>query len=126
MDLQNFGVNVYLIQVIFGAVDIPAKLVVFLVICYSGRRIAQALSLILAGLSIAGNIFVSHGKFPGMDRPIILFLQSKIILQLSFFLNQTPLINVKDLSRRDGKSVLLLGACFLVCAYMPFFPSRNY
>ncbi|XP_070622677.1 solute carrier family 22 member 6-A-like [Erythrolamprus reginae] len=60
MDLQNFGVNVYLIQVIFGAVDIPAKLVSFLVICYSGRRIAQALSLILAGLSIAGNIFVSH------------------------------------------------------------------
>uniref|UniRef100_A0A8C5S2F9 Major facilitator superfamily (MFS) profile domain-containing protein n=1 Tax=Laticauda laticaudata TaxID=8630 RepID=A0A8C5S2F9_LATLA len=60
MDLQNFGVSVYLIQVIFGAVDIPAKLVAFLVISYSGRRIAQALSLILAGLSIAGNIFVSH------------------------------------------------------------------
>uniref|UniRef100_A0A670YZ61 Major facilitator superfamily (MFS) profile domain-containing protein n=1 Tax=Pseudonaja textilis TaxID=8673 RepID=A0A670YZ61_PSETE len=52
MDLQNFGVSVYLIQVIFGAVDIPAKLVAFLVISYSGRRIAQALSLILAGLSI--------------------------------------------------------------------------
>ncbi|ETE68732.1 Solute carrier family 22 member 6-B, partial [Ophiophagus hannah] len=61
MDLQNFGVSVYLIQVIFGAIDIPAKLVAFLVISYSGRRIAQALSLILAGLSIAGNIFVSHG-----------------------------------------------------------------
>ncbi|XP_026546027.1 solute carrier family 22 member 6-B-like [Notechis scutatus] len=60
MDLQNFGVSVYLIQVIFGAVDIPAKLVAFLVISYSGRRIAQALSLILAGLSIGGNIFVSH------------------------------------------------------------------
>ncbi|KAK9391214.1 hypothetical protein NXF25_018544 [Crotalus adamanteus] len=60
MDLQNFGVSIYLIQVIFGAVDIPAKLVAFLVICYSGRRMAQALSLILAGLSIAGNIFVSR------------------------------------------------------------------
>uniref|UniRef100_A0A670YUZ7 Major facilitator superfamily (MFS) profile domain-containing protein n=1 Tax=Pseudonaja textilis TaxID=8673 RepID=A0A670YUZ7_PSETE len=60
MDLQNFGVSVYLIQVIFGAVDIPAKLVAFLVISYSGRRIAQALSLILAGLSIGANIFVSH------------------------------------------------------------------
>ncbi|XP_063173135.1 solute carrier family 22 member 6-A-like [Candoia aspera] len=60
MDLQNFGVSIYLIQVIFGAVDIPAKLVAFLVICYLGRRITQALSLILAGLSIAGNIFVSH------------------------------------------------------------------
>ncbi|KAL7978261.1 hypothetical protein Chor_014800 [Crotalus horridus] len=59
--ITNFGVSIYLIQVIFGAVDIPAKLVAFLVICYSGRRMAQALSLILAGLSIAGNIFVSRG-----------------------------------------------------------------
>uniref|UniRef100_A0A8D0E6A7 Major facilitator superfamily (MFS) profile domain-containing protein n=1 Tax=Salvator merianae TaxID=96440 RepID=A0A8D0E6A7_SALMN len=58
MDLQNFGVDVYLIQVIFGAVDIPAKLIAFIVICYCGRRITQALSLILAGLAIAANIFV--------------------------------------------------------------------
>ncbi|XP_042296068.1 solute carrier family 22 member 6-like isoform X1 [Sceloporus undulatus] len=58
MDLQNFGVSVYLIQVVFGAVDIPAKLIAFLVICSFGRRVAQALSLILAGLSIVGNIFV--------------------------------------------------------------------
>ncbi|XP_003230453.2 solute carrier family 22 member 6-A [Anolis carolinensis] len=58
MDLQNFGVSIYLIQVIFGAVDIPAKLVAFLLICSFGRRITQALSLILAGLSIVGNLFV--------------------------------------------------------------------
>ncbi|XP_077185172.1 solute carrier family 22 member 6-A-like [Paroedura picta] len=60
MDLQNFGVSIYLIQVIFGAVDIPAKLIAFLVICYFGRRITQALSLILAGFSIVANIFVSQ------------------------------------------------------------------
>ncbi|XP_053134167.1 solute carrier family 22 member 6-A-like [Hemicordylus capensis] len=58
MDLQNFGVSVFLIQVIFGAVDIPAKLVAFFSISYFGRRVTQALSLILAGLSIAANIFV--------------------------------------------------------------------
>ncbi|XP_015267426.1 PREDICTED: solute carrier family 22 member 6-A-like [Gekko japonicus] len=60
MDLQNFGVSIYLIQVIFGAVDIPAKLIAFLVICYFGRRITQALALILAGFSIVANIFVSE------------------------------------------------------------------
>ncbi|XP_048362937.1 solute carrier family 22 member 6-B-like [Sphaerodactylus townsendi] len=60
MDLQNFGVSIYLIQVIFGAVDIPAKLIAFFVICYFGRRITQALSLILAGFSIVANIFVSQ------------------------------------------------------------------
>nr|XP_056708558.1 solute carrier family 22 member 6-B-like [Euleptes europaea] len=60
MDLQNFGVSIYLIQVIFGAVDIPAKLIAFFVICYFGRRITQALTLILAGFSIVANIFVSQ------------------------------------------------------------------
>uniref|UniRef100_A0A8D2KV04 Major facilitator superfamily (MFS) profile domain-containing protein n=1 Tax=Varanus komodoensis TaxID=61221 RepID=A0A8D2KV04_VARKO len=58
MDLQNFGVSVYLIQVIFGVVDIPAKLIAYGVISYFGRRITQALALILAGLSVASNIFV--------------------------------------------------------------------
>uniref|UniRef100_A0A8D0G6A4 Major facilitator superfamily (MFS) profile domain-containing protein n=1 Tax=Sphenodon punctatus TaxID=8508 RepID=A0A8D0G6A4_SPHPU len=58
MDLQNFGVSIYLIQVIFGAVDIPAKLIGFLVISFLGLRITQATSLILAGLSILANIFV--------------------------------------------------------------------
>ncbi|KAJ6654226.1 hypothetical protein lerEdw1_007323 [Lerista edwardsae] len=58
MDLQNFGLSIFLVQVIFGAVDIPAKLAAFVAICYLGRCITQAGSLILAGLSIAANIFV--------------------------------------------------------------------
>ncbi|XP_069501099.1 solute carrier family 22 member 6-A-like isoform X2 [Ambystoma mexicanum] len=58
MDLQNFGVNIYLIQVIFGAVDIPAKFISVLVMSYFGRRVTQAGSLILGGLAILANIFV--------------------------------------------------------------------
>ncbi|XP_066466469.1 solute carrier family 22 member 6-B-like [Tiliqua scincoides] len=58
MDLQNFGLSIFLIQVIFGAIDIPAKLIAFVAICYLGRCITQAATLILAGLSIAANIFV--------------------------------------------------------------------
>ncbi|KAM6157448.1 solute carrier family 22 member 6 [Rhynchocyon petersi] len=55
MDLQGFGVSIYLIQVIFGAVDLPAKLVCFLVINSLGRRVAQMASLLLAGICILIN-----------------------------------------------------------------------
>ncbi|XP_036619748.1 solute carrier family 22 member 6-like isoform X2 [Trichosurus vulpecula] len=58
MDLQYFGTNIYLTQVIFGAVDLPAKLIGFLVINYLGRRPAQMASLLVAGISILVNTLV--------------------------------------------------------------------
>ncbi|XP_057245405.1 solute carrier family 22 member 6-B-like, partial [Malurus melanocephalus] len=58
MDLQNFDFDIYVIQLIFGAVDIPAKLVSILTITYVGRRFTQALALVLAGLAILANILV--------------------------------------------------------------------
>ncbi|XP_030073484.1 solute carrier family 22 member 6-A [Microcaecilia unicolor] len=58
MDLQSFGDNIYLIQVIFGAVDFPAKLIATTVMCYIGRRITMNASLGLASLAILANIFV--------------------------------------------------------------------
>ncbi|NWR56342.1 S22A6 protein, partial [Bucorvus abyssinicus] len=58
MDLQGFGVDVYLSQLVFGAVDIPAKLASVLVISCLGRRVAQGGSLALAGVCILGNIVV--------------------------------------------------------------------
>lgn len=61
MDLQSFGFNVYLSQLVFGAVDIPAKLLSVLVISCLGRRVAQGGSLALAGLCILANIFVPSG-----------------------------------------------------------------
>ncbi|XP_053544811.1 solute carrier family 22 member 6-A-like [Bombina bombina] len=60
MDLQKFGVSIYLIQVIFGAVDFPAKLVSTTSMIYIGRRVTQACSLILGGLAILANIFVPN------------------------------------------------------------------
>ncbi|XP_078061234.1 solute carrier family 22 member 6-A-like isoform X2 [Mustelus asterias] len=60
IDLQGFGVDIYLIQVIFGAVDIPAKFVGVLTLSYVGRRFTQGTSLILAGSIIIINIFVPH------------------------------------------------------------------
>lgn len=61
MDLQNFGVSIYLIQVIFGAVDFPAKVVVTVSLSYVGRRLSLVVALFLAGLVIVANIFVPTG-----------------------------------------------------------------
>ncbi|XP_048362926.1 solute carrier family 22 member 6-A-like [Sphaerodactylus townsendi] len=58
MDLQNFGGNIYLIQLIFAAVDLPAKLISLFTICYIGRRFTQAVAIILAGMAILANIFI--------------------------------------------------------------------
>ncbi|KAI4882269.1 hypothetical protein NFI96_027222 [Prochilodus magdalenae] len=58
MDLQKFGVNIYLMQVIFGAVDFPAKLVALAMLSYLGRRLTQATCLLASATVIFANIFV--------------------------------------------------------------------
>ncbi|XP_026546114.1 solute carrier family 22 member 6-A-like [Notechis scutatus] len=58
MDLQNFGVSIYLIQVIFGAVDFPAKLIVTITMSYIGRRVSLTAFLVTAGAIIITNVFV--------------------------------------------------------------------
>lgn len=58
MDLQKFGVNIYLMQIIFGAVDIPAKLLALGMLSYLGRRISQVSCLFLSAVIIFANIFV--------------------------------------------------------------------
>lgn len=62
MDLQKFGVDMYLIQVIFGCADIPAKLIVTFSMAYVGRRWSQAGALILAGICILVNLLVPHDQ----------------------------------------------------------------
>ncbi|XP_048851053.1 solute carrier family 22 member 6 [Brienomyrus brachyistius] len=58
MDLQKFGVSIYLIQVIFGAVDFPAKLVALGTLSFFGRRVTQSSCLVLSAAVIFANIFV--------------------------------------------------------------------
>lgn len=62
MDLQKFGVNIYLMQVIFGAVDFPAKLVALLMLSFLGRRLTQGMCLLVSASVIFANIFVPNGK----------------------------------------------------------------
>uniref|UniRef100_A0A3B4G4Z8 Solute carrier family 22 member 6 n=1 Tax=Pundamilia nyererei TaxID=303518 RepID=A0A3B4G4Z8_9CICH len=62
MDLQKFGVDIYLIQVIFGAVDIPAKIIIAVTMSYIGRRPSQSAALIIAGVTILINLLVPYDQ----------------------------------------------------------------
>lgn len=59
MDLQKFGVNIYLMQLIFGAVDFPAKLVSLAMLTFLGRRCTQVTCLMMSAVVIFANIFIS-------------------------------------------------------------------
>ncbi|XP_010634299.1 solute carrier family 22 member 20 [Fukomys damarensis] len=58
MDLQKFGFSIYLVQALFGIIDIPAMLVATTTMIYVGRRFTVASFLILAGLMVIANMFV--------------------------------------------------------------------
>uniref|UniRef100_A0A4X2K6F7 Solute carrier family 22 member 12 n=1 Tax=Vombatus ursinus TaxID=29139 RepID=A0A4X2K6F7_VOMUR len=62
LDLQNMGSNLFLLQVLFGVIDIPSKTGSFFAMNYIGRRITQAGSLILAGLCILANAVIAQGE----------------------------------------------------------------
>lgn len=68
MGVEEFGVNLYILQLIFGGVDIPAKLITFLSISYLGRHTTQAITLLLAGGSILALIFVPLGEKLGLPQ----------------------------------------------------------
>ncbi|KAK5925823.1 hypothetical protein CgunFtcFv8_021448 [Champsocephalus gunnari] len=58
MDLQKFGVSIYQIQLIFGAMDFPAKLLALGMLSYLGRRVSQATCLFVSAIFIFANILV--------------------------------------------------------------------
>uniref|UniRef100_A0A8B9I0I7 Solute carrier family 22 member 7 n=1 Tax=Anser brachyrhynchus TaxID=132585 RepID=A0A8B9I0I7_9AVES len=58
MKLTGFGLNMYLSQFVFGIIEIPAKMIVYVLVNRIGRRQSQAWSLILTGLCIGANIII--------------------------------------------------------------------
>ncbi|XP_008071110.1 solute carrier family 22 member 20 [Carlito syrichta] len=58
MDLQKFGLSMYLVQALFAIIDVPAMLVATTTMIHVGRRVTVAAFLILAGLTVIANMFV--------------------------------------------------------------------
>ena len=65
LDLSGLGLNVYLTQLLFGAVELPSKLLVYLSVRHAGRRLTMAGTLLGAALAVGLRILVS----PGEPRP---------------------------------------------------------
>ncbi|XP_034745850.1 solute carrier family 22 member 7b.1 isoform X1 [Etheostoma cragini] len=58
LNVTGFGVNIYLTQFIYGAIEFPAKAFVFFTLNKIGRRWSQTGTLIMTGLCIFCNMFV--------------------------------------------------------------------
>ncbi|NXQ13552.1 S22A7 protein, partial [Peucedramus taeniatus] len=58
MNLTGFGLSIYLSQFIFGVIEIPAKMVMYVLVNRVGRRPSQAWTLILTGACIGANIVI--------------------------------------------------------------------
>ncbi|NXU86180.1 S22A7 protein, partial [Xiphorhynchus elegans] len=58
MNLTGFGLNIYLSQFVFGVIEIPAKMVMYVLVNRVGRRQSQAWTLILTGLCIGANVVI--------------------------------------------------------------------
>lgn len=62
MNLTGFGLNMYLSQFVFGVIEVPAKMIMYVLVNRVGRRQSQAWSLILTGLCIGANIIIPKRK----------------------------------------------------------------
>lgn len=70
LNVSGLGLNVYLTQLLFGAVELPAKLLVYLSVRYAGRRLTQAGTLLGTALTLGGRLLLSSGEpRPGPSPP---------------------------------------------------------
>ncbi|XP_012580603.1 PREDICTED: solute carrier family 22 member 10 [Condylura cristata] len=58
VNLQHFGSNIFLLQVIFGALMVLARCLTLWALSQIGRRLTQTFTTLLLGLSILANTFV--------------------------------------------------------------------
>ncbi|XP_068117238.1 solute carrier family 22 member 20-like isoform X2 [Hyperolius riggenbachi] len=62
MDLQKFGLSMFLAQALFGGVEMIAKLIIMLMMTFVGRRVIQFVSLLLAGVMVMCYAFTPQEK----------------------------------------------------------------
>uniref|UniRef100_A0A8C9RBL3 Solute carrier family 22 member 6 n=1 Tax=Scleropages formosus TaxID=113540 RepID=A0A8C9RBL3_SCLFO len=62
-NLTGFGLNIYLTQLIYALIELPAKAAVYYCLEKIGRRSTESGALLLAGLCLGINIFVPKDKW---------------------------------------------------------------
>nr|XP_001337343.1 solute carrier family 22 member 7 [Danio rerio] len=61
-NITGFGLNMYLTQFVYGAIEIPAKFCIYYLLDKFGRHVTQAGSLLFVGISFIINIFIPKEK----------------------------------------------------------------
>lgn len=65
LQVGDFGLDIYLTQLIFGAVEVPARYSSIFMMQWFGRRWSQMGTLVLGGLMCISIIFVPTGAWTG-------------------------------------------------------------
>ncbi|XP_039594824.1 solute carrier family 22 member 7-like isoform X1 [Polypterus senegalus] len=81
LNISGLGVSIYMTQFIYGAIEVPSKCFVYLILDRIGRRRCQAWTLIFTGTCIAINMFIPTGK--QITRTVIAIL-GKFFSEASF------------------------------------------
>nr|XP_020457695.1 solute carrier family 22 member 7-like [Monopterus albus] len=58
LNIAGFGVNIYLTQFLYAAIEMPAKLLVVFFLVRIGRRLSQTAAIVLTGLCVFCNMFI--------------------------------------------------------------------
>ncbi|TRY94088.1 hypothetical protein DNTS_027317, partial [Danionella cerebrum] len=61
-NITGFGLNMYLTQFVYGAIEIPAKFSIYYLLDKFGRHVTQAASLLLVGISLMVNLFIPKDR----------------------------------------------------------------
>ncbi|XP_063800904.1 solute carrier family 22 member 6-B-like [Pseudophryne corroboree] len=64
MDVQRFGLSIYLVQVVFGCAELPMRVLSTVMATYVGRRFSVSFFLILAGVLILCSLAVPPDIIP--------------------------------------------------------------
>lgn len=72
LNMGNFGINIFMTQLLFGAIEIPANLLSMWLLEVFGRRILLIVTLLLGGLACILMVAIPQG------RPFVLVWLSKL------------------------------------------------
>ncbi|XP_052386660.1 solute carrier family 22 member 7-like [Carassius gibelio] len=65
LNITGFGLNMYLTQFVYGAIEVPSKLMVYYLLEKIGRRKTEAGAQLLAAISLMINIFIPRDQWVG-------------------------------------------------------------
>lgn len=108
LNIDGFGVNIHLTQLMYGIIEIPSRLIVLVTVEKVGRRFCQSGTLSMTGLCIFINMFIPKEK--GVVRTVMGAL-GKMFSEAAFncvFLFTTELY--PTVLRQNG-----LGFCSFMC-----------